>query len=157
MATVFGERTGQSHWASGNEIYCLALKQYSAGELVLGNSVNSMGFLGSLGAGLTNVLGGEVPQVTQAIHEGRAAALARLTEEAARQGVAGVTGELRSFSGSTEFLFVGSCVHSTSPSEVLFTSAGDAQELFCHMDAGMSRSSMCSAMSLIPSAWAAAY
>jgi uncharacterized protein YbjQ (UPF0145 family) len=124
---------------SGNEIYCLALKQYSAGELVVGNSVNSMGFLGSLGAGLTSVLGGEVPQVTQAIHEGRAAALARLTEEASRQeasGVAGVTGELRSFSGSTEFLFVGSCVHSKSPSEGLFTSAGDAQELFCHMDAG---------------------
>jgi uncharacterized protein YbjQ (UPF0145 family) len=124
---------------SGNEIYCLALKQYSAGELVVGNSVNSMGFLGSLGAGLTNVLGGEVPQVTKAIHEGRAAALARLTEEASRQGasgVAGVTGELRSFSGSTEFLFVGSCVHSKSPPEGLFTSAGDAQELFCHMDAG---------------------
>src|ERR1700679_635828 len=119
---------------SGNEIYCLALKQYSAGELVVGNSVNSMDFLGSLGAGLTNVLGGEVPQVTQAIHEGRAAALARLTEEASRQGAsggAGVTGELRSFSGSTEFLFVGSCVHSKSPSEGLFTSAGDAQELFC--------------------------
>jgi hypothetical protein len=58
---------------SGNEIYCLALKQYSAGELVVGNSVNSMGSLGSLGAGLTNVLGGDVPQVTQPIHEGRAA------------------------------------------------------------------------------------
>ncbi len=124
---------------SGNEIYCLALKQYAAGELVVGNSVNSMGFLGSLGAGLSNVLGGEVPQVTQAIHEGRAAALARMTEEASRQGaagVAGVTGELRSLSGSTEFLFVGSCVHAASPSEGLFTSAGDAQELFCHMDAG---------------------
>src|ERR1700728_1607280 len=40
------------------------------------------------------------------------------------------------FSGSTEFLFVGSRVHSKSPSEGLFTSAGDAQELFCHMDAG---------------------
>jgi uncharacterized protein YbjQ (UPF0145 family) len=46
-----------------------------------------------------------------------------------------VTGELRSFSGGTEFLFVGSWVHSKSPSEGLFTSAGDAQELFCHMDA----------------------
>jgi uncharacterized protein YbjQ (UPF0145 family) len=75
---------------SGNEIYCLALKQYSAGELVVGNSVNSMGFLGSLGAGLTSVMGGEVPQVTQAIHEGRAAALARLTEEASRQGASGL-------------------------------------------------------------------
>jgi uncharacterized protein YbjQ (UPF0145 family) len=124
---------------SGNEIFCVALKQYSAGELVVGNSVNSMGFLGSLGAGFSNILGGEVPQVTRAIHEGRATALARLTEEASRQGasgIAGVTGELRSFSGSTEFLFVGSCAHAKSRSEEMFTSAGDAQELFCHMDAG---------------------
>jgi len=124
---------------SGNEIYCLALKRYSPGELVVGNSVNSMGFLGSMGAGLGNILGGEVPQVTQAIHEGRASALARMTREAAdhgASGVAGVTGELRSFSGSTEFLFVGSCLHAAAPVEGLFTSAGDAQELFCHMDAG---------------------
>ena len=124
---------------SGNEIYCLALKQYSAGELVVGNSVNSMGFLGSLAAGVGNVLGGEVPQVTQAIHEGRVSALTRMTQEAAQHGasgVAGVTGELRSFSGSTEFLFVGSCVHAKAPVDGLFTSAGDAQELYCHMDAG---------------------
>ena len=124
---------------SGNEIYCLALKEYSAGELVVGNSVNSMGFLGSMGAGWNNLLGGEVPQVTQAIHEGRAAAFARMTREAQAQGaagIAGVTGELRSFSGSTEFLFVGSCVHAKGASEGFFTSAGDAQELYCHMDAG---------------------
>lgn len=37
MATVTG--------LSGKEIYCLALKQYSAGELVVGHSVNSIGFL----------------------------------------------------------------------------------------------------------------
>jgi len=49
---------------SGNEIYCLALKKYRPGELVIGNSVNSMGFLGSLGAGLGTILGGEVGQVT---------------------------------------------------------------------------------------------
>ena len=75
--------------------------------------------------------------MTQAIHEGRAAALARLTEEASRQGASGVAGatvELTSFSGSTEFLFVGSCVHAKSPPEGMFTSAGDAQKLFCHMD-----------------------
>ncbi len=124
---------------SGNEIYCLALKQYAAGEIVVGNSVNSMGFLGSLGAGFSNLLGGEVPQVTEAIHAGRAAAFARMTKEAEAQGasgVAGVTGELRSFSGSTEFLFVGSCVHAKGASDGFFTSAGDAQELYCHMDAG---------------------
>ena len=144
---------------SGNEIYCLALKQYSAGELVVGNSVNSMGFLGSLGAGLTNIVGGEVPQVTQAIHEGRAAALARLTEEASRQGasgVAGVTGELRSFSGSTEFLFVGSCVHSKSPSEDCSPAQATRKNCFVTWTRVMSRRSMCSAMSLIPSVWAVA-
>jgi uncharacterized protein YbjQ (UPF0145 family) len=47
-----------------------------------------------------------------------------------------VAGELRNFSGSTEFLFVGSCVHSTGQSGGFFTSAGNAQELYCHMDAG---------------------
>jgi uncharacterized protein YbjQ (UPF0145 family) len=34
------------------------------------------------------------------------------------------------------FLFVGSCVHSKSPPEGLFISAGAAPELLCHMDAG---------------------
>jgi uncharacterized protein YbjQ (UPF0145 family) len=124
---------------SGNEIFCLTLKGYSAGELVVGNSVNSMGFLGSLGAGMSNLLGGEVPQVTQAIHEGRQASFARMVKEAGdngASGVAGVTGELRSFHGSTEFLFVGSCIHASSAGGPFFTSAGDAQELYCHMDAG---------------------
>jgi uncharacterized protein YbjQ (UPF0145 family) len=124
---------------SGNEIFCLALKNYSAGEIVVGNSVNSMGFLGGIGAGLKNMLGGEITQVTAAIHEGRANAFERMSKEAMQQGasgVAGVSSELRSFSGSTEFLFVGSCVHSRALSGRFFTTAGDAQELYCHMDAG---------------------
>ena len=56
---------------SGNEMYCLDLKGFSAGELVLGNSVHSLGFLGSIGAGLQNVFGGEVGQITSIISEGR--------------------------------------------------------------------------------------
>jgi uncharacterized protein YbjQ (UPF0145 family) len=123
---------------SGNEIFCLAMKGFTPGELVIGNSVNSMGFLGSLGAGVSSILGGEIPQVTEAIRAGREAALDRMTREAAAQGaagVAGVDGELRAFSGNTEFLFVGSCVHKQGAGR-LFTSAGDAQELYCHMDAG---------------------
>ncbi len=90
---------------SGNEIFCLALKSFSPGELVVGNSVQSMGFLGSLGAGFKNMVGGEVPQVTEAIHEGRAGAFLRMKSEAQQHGasgVAGVAGELRNFSGSTE-------------------------------------------------------
>ncbi len=124
---------------SGNEIYCMALKGYSAGELVVGNSVNSMGFLGGIGAGVRNLLGGEVPQVTQAIEEGRINAFNRMVTEAKREGasgIAGVSGELRNFQGSTEFLFVGSCVHNNSGGDGFFSSAGSAQELYCHMDAG---------------------
>ena len=124
---------------SGNEIYCLAMKELSPGELVVGNSVNSMGFLGGLGAGVRNLLGGEVPQVTQAIFEGRLNAFNRMVAEAQREkasGLAGVTGELRNFQGSTEFLFVGSCVHAKGFGGGFFTSAGSAQELYCHMDAG---------------------
>ncbi|MET3132194.1 uncharacterized protein YbjQ (UPF0145 family) [Oxalobacteraceae bacterium GrIS 1.11] len=131
MATVTG--------LSGNEIYCLALKNYSAGEIVVGNSVNSMGFLGGIGAGLKNILGGEIRQVTSAIHDGRARAFERMCQEAQAHGAAGVAGvasELRAFNGSTEFLFVGSCVHGRGQSGHFFTTAGDAQELYCHMDAG---------------------
>ena len=132
MATVTG--------LSGNEIYCMALKGFRAGELVVGNSVNSMGFLGSIGAGLNNILGGEVPQVTQAIQDGRMHAFARMAKEAQNHGasgVAGVSGDLRAFSGNTEFLFVGSCVFSkTDGAGPFFTTAGNAQELYCHMDAG---------------------
>ncbi len=124
---------------SGNEIYCLAKKGYTAGELVVGNSVNSMGFLGSLGAGLNNILGGEIPQVTQAIQDGRMHAFTRMAKEAQSHGatgVAGVSGDLRGLSGNTEFLFVGSCVFNREGGVPFFTTAGDAQELYCHMDAG---------------------
>lgn len=122
---------------SGNELYCMAQKNLSAGNIVLGNSIRSMGFIGSLGAAFRGTIGGEVPQVTAAIHEGREAALTRMIEEARReglQGVAGVTSEVRHLSGNTEFLIVGSGLHGQGSD--CFTSAGDAQELYCHMDAG---------------------
>lgn len=43
---------------SGNEMYCLKLKGLSPGSLVLGNSVFSMGFLGSIGSGLPHTCWG---------------------------------------------------------------------------------------------------
>lgn len=126
---------------SGNELYCMALKQYGGGELVVGNSVNSMGFLGSLAAGAKSMAGGEISQVTQAIEEGRLKAFERMVAEAkahGASGVAGVSGELRDFAGNTEFMFLGSCLHAKpgAPSVPFFTCAGNAQELYCHMDAG---------------------
>jgi uncharacterized protein YbjQ (UPF0145 family) len=84
------------------------------------------------------IVGGEIPDVTNMIHAGREAAFERMRAEANREqvhGVVGVTSELRSLAGNSEFLFVGSGV-TGAQGTALFTSAGDAQELYCHMDAG---------------------
>src|SRR4051812_24565446 len=126
---------------SGNEIYCLNLKGFSPGELVIGNSVFSMGFLGSLGAVGRGFLGGEVSQVTQVIHEGRLQAYRRMAAEAEQRGgigITGVTNELRTFHGSTEFLSVASTVHGRSPAGVSrgFTTSANGQELYCQLDSG---------------------
>ncbi|HEV7611897.1 MAG TPA: heavy metal-binding domain-containing protein [Steroidobacteraceae bacterium] len=123
---------------SGNEIYCMRLKGLTPSAVVIGNSIQSMGFLGGVRSAFRGIVGGEIPDVTNMIHEGRQAAFARMRAEADREqvhGVVGVNSELRNLSGNSEFLFVGSGVigaHGTA----LFTSSGDAQELYCHMDAG---------------------
>jgi uncharacterized protein YbjQ (UPF0145 family) len=126
---------------SGNEIYCLNLKRLAPGELVLGNSVYSMGLIGGIGASLRSIVGGEVEQVTSVIHDGRAQALERMNAEAEEHGghgITGVTSELKSFRGNVEFITLGSCVHSAKgPAEPMgFTTSANAQELYCNLDAG---------------------
>jgi uncharacterized protein YbjQ (UPF0145 family) len=116
----------------------MRLKGLIPSGVVIGNSIQSMGFLGGVRSAFRGIVGGEIPDVTQMIHEGRAAAFKRMRAEADREqvhGVVGVTSELRALSGNSEFLFVGSGV-SGGPGTALFTSSGDAQELYCHMDAG---------------------
>ena len=123
---------------SGNEIYCMRLKGLTPSGVVIGNSIQSMGFLGGVRSAFRGIVGGEIPDVTGMIHAGREAAFERMRAEAKREGVhgvVGVTSELRSLGGNSEFLFVGSGV-SGAPGAQAFTSAGDAQELYCHMDAG---------------------
>jgi uncharacterized protein YbjQ (UPF0145 family) len=123
---------------SGNEIYCMRLKGLIPSGVVIGNSIQSMGFLGGVRSAFRGIVGGEIPDVTNMIHEGREAAFVRMRAEADREqvhGVVGVNSELRNLSGNSEFLFVGSGVIG-GPGTALFTSAGDAQELYCHMDAG---------------------
>jgi uncharacterized protein YbjQ (UPF0145 family) len=123
---------------SGNEIYCMRLKGLTPCGVLIGNSIQSMGFLGGVRSAFRGIVGGEISDVTQMIHAGRAAAFRRLREEADREqvhGVVGVTAELRGLSGNSEFLFVGSGV-SGGAETPRFTSAGDAQELYCHMDCG---------------------
>jgi uncharacterized protein YbjQ (UPF0145 family) len=126
---------------SGNEIYCLRLKGMNPGDLVIGNSVFSMGFLGGIGAGFRGMIGGEVQQLTSVIHEGRLEAYKRMVSEASQRGAAGITGvtnELRSFHGQTEFLSVASCVHrqAAGPETIAFTTSANGQELYCQLDAG---------------------
>jgi uncharacterized protein YbjQ (UPF0145 family) len=128
---------------SGNEMYCLHLKGLSPGELVVGNSVYSLGFVGGIGAGLKSAFGGEVTQITEIIHEGRRQSYARMLEEARQRGgvgITGVTSELRAFHGNIEFLSVASCVHAAvrQAEKVLFSTSGDGQELYCLLDAGYS-------------------
>ena len=123
---------------SGNEIYCMRLQGLTPSGVLIGNSIQSMGFLGGVRSAFRGIVGGEIPDVTNMIHEGREAAFDRMRTEANReqvQGVVGVTSELRSLAGNSEFLFVGSGV-TRAQGSTLFTSAGDAQELYCHMDAG---------------------
>jgi uncharacterized protein YbjQ (UPF0145 family) len=126
---------------SGNEIYCLNLKRLAPGDLVLGNSVYSMGLIGGIGAGLRSMVGGEVEQITSVIHDGRAQALERMTKEAVEHGgygITGVTSELKSFRGNVEFLTIGSCIHPAEGARkaMRFTTSANAQELFCNLDAG---------------------
>jgi uncharacterized protein YbjQ (UPF0145 family) len=126
---------------SGNEIFCLGLKQLAPGELVVGNSVHSLGFLGGLGAGLRGMFGGEVSQVTEIIRDGRHQSHQRIMQEAkdfGAHGITGVTSELRQMQGNVEFLSVGSCVHSAdmpAPARP-FSSSSNGQELFSLIDCG---------------------
>jgi len=126
---------------SGNEIYCLAQKGIAPGELIIGNSVYSLGFVGGIGAGLQGAFGGEVTQITQIIHEGRAQSYARMVHEALQRkasGISGVTSDLRQFRGNIEFLSVASCLHAkgVAASQRVFSTSGDGQELYCQLDAG---------------------
>jgi len=126
---------------SGNEIYCLRLKGFQPGDLLVGNSIYSIGMLGGIGSGLRTMLGGEVTQLTSIIHDGRANAYQRMVHEAQQRGGIGITGvssELVTYGGNVEFLSIGSAVHQgDSTGEPLrFSSSADGQELYCQIDAG---------------------
>jgi uncharacterized protein YbjQ (UPF0145 family) len=123
---------------SGNEIYCLKLLGMEPGNLVIGNSVFSMGLIGGLRAGFSGMVGGEVSDFTAMIAEGRELSLRRLQSEIASHGgngATGVTSELVFHPGNIEFLSIGSTVH-VAQEGVSFTSSSDGQELYCQMDCG---------------------
>ena len=131
---------------SGHEIYCINKLGYQAGDVLVGNSVYSLGFIGGITSGVRGVLGGEITQFTSLIQEGRETAYDRMEKEALDGGAAGITGvtsELIFHDGNVEFLSIGSSVHKESdmqagvPKETLeFSTSADGQELYTQIDAG---------------------
>lgn len=124
---------------SGNEIFCLAEKGWAPGSIVVGNSVQSLGVLGSLSSGLKTLAGGEIANLTQLINEGRHAAINRLEKEAeghGAHGVTGVTSELKTLGGMREFIALGSSVKGADYRGPFFTTACSGQDLYCQLDAG---------------------
>lgn len=128
---------------SGNEIYCLSKKGLEPGELVIGNSVWSIGFGGALSAGFKTLAGGEVHEVTQIIHDGRQASFERMcawTDLRGAVGITGITSELIQHGVGVEFLSIGSCVHrpNFNATGLEFSSNSDGQALYCQLDSGFS-------------------
>src|SRR5690242_5973958 len=124
---------------SGNEIYCLAQKGWEPGNIVVGNSVYSLGVMRGLTSGLRTLAGGEVTSVTHLISDGRHNAIGRLEKEAGSEGMHGLTGvvsELRSVGGLTEFLAIGSAIRGSHYTGPFFSTACSGQDLYCQIDAG---------------------
>lgn len=128
---------------SGNELYCLKQKGLEPGNLVIGNSVFALGFVGGVSSALKTVGGGEVHEITELVREGRALAYMRMVEEARRHvgvGVTGVTSQLIFHSANIEYLSIGSTVHRAKGDpplgDHLFSTSANGQELYCQMDCG---------------------
>jgi uncharacterized protein YbjQ (UPF0145 family) len=125
---------------SGNELFCLNQIGYKPGNVVVGNSVYAIGFIGSEIAGLKTFVGGEIKQVTNMIAGGRIEALNRLVKEIEANGgngATGVTSELIFHNNNVEFLSIGSTIHrNDGQTTQTITSSADGQEFFCQSDAG---------------------
>ena len=124
---------------SGNEMYCLAQKGWSPSNIVVGNSVHSLGIVRGFTSGLKMLAGGEIKSITELISDGRHAAIARLTDEAVAegaQGLTGVTSELKTIGGLIEFLAIGSAVKSKDHDRPFFSTSNSGQEPYCQLDSG---------------------
>jgi uncharacterized protein YbjQ (UPF0145 family) len=125
---------------SGNELYCLAKKNFTAGTLVVGNSVHSLGMMRTVGSGFKAMLGGELKQITALIEEGRNTAYKRMLQEAAAHkasGITGITSQLIIHGSNIEFLSIGSVIHAVNEQDAhKFSTSDDGQELYAQLDAG---------------------
>ncbi|HEY9715005.1 MAG TPA: heavy metal-binding domain-containing protein [Chroococcales cyanobacterium] len=128
---------------SGNELYCLKEKGFDPGNIVIGNSVFALGFVGGLASGFKTLAGGEIHEITEIIREGRALSYMRMVEESRRHvgvGVTGVTSQLIYHASNIEYLSIGSTVHAAGgdppATDHHWSTAANGQELYCQLDCG---------------------
>ncbi len=126
---------------SGNEIFCLDKLGYKAGQLCLGNNVVALGVGRGIGAGLSNLAGGEITEITQLVRDGRKNAYDRMMSEAKQHGgigLAGVSFDMIKHGGNLEFIAIGSTIHEPdSESEKMkFSTSASGQQLYCQVDSG---------------------
>lgn len=126
---------------SGHEIYCLNKINCEAGNLLVGNSVQSLGAIRSLTSSFKAIAWGELTSVTSLIEGGRRAAYDRIEAELKAHGgqwITGVSSEIVFQWSNIEFLSIGSSVH-TKNQEIssweYFSTSSNAQELFTQVDA----------------------
>src|SRR5579875_2328107 len=112
---------------SGNELFCATLLGYNPGNILVGNSVYSLGEIGNFAANLHSSFGGEIPQYSNMISEGRRLALQRFEGEMSSSnavGASGVSNEIIFHPGHIEFLSVGSSLYNqTTPAQGVMTSS----------------------------------
>lgn len=141
---TLSERHRQVTGLSGNEIYCLDKLNFRPGQLCVGNSVVALGVSRGIGAGLSNLGGGEVEEITQLVHDGRQKAIERLLREAELAGGVGISGvsfELVNHGGNLEFLAIGSAIRTKGldadqKEKLTFSTSANVQQLYCQMDSG---------------------
>ena len=125
---------------SGNGLYCAHLLGYAPGNLLVGNSVFSLGVIGSIRSSIRTAVGGEIVAVTNMIAEGRRLSFDKFNKELTASGGSGAIGvknELVFHPGNIEFLTIGSAVSDRINRNMnLFSTSADAQELFCQWDGG---------------------
>lgn len=126
---------------SGNEIFCLDQLGYKSGQLCLGNNVVALGMGRGIGAGLSNLAGGEIMEITQLVHEGRMNAYQRMMNEARQYGgvgLAGVSFDMINHGGNLEFIALGSTIHDPkSKNDTMdFSTSASGQQLYCQIDSG---------------------
>jgi uncharacterized protein YbjQ (UPF0145 family) len=77
---------------STSDFWLLRQAGYVPLGLVIGNSVYSMGFLGSMATSIKGVIKGELGPITQLMHEAKTLAIQRLADEAEKLNADGVIG-----------------------------------------------------------------